>query len=572
MKIQIGIKLLSKIFGKYLKASLILLVLLFLSALFESLSLLAMWPLAEVIINNNINNSFIPQNVLEIIQKTNLSENDLFVAIILLMLFLIILKAFVNLFAQYTTQKLVWTIRRDWQREIFSKYMFISFQKFTSKQHGTLLNNLLNEPHQAADFLVGIIRIGTEIILSIFLISSLLITSWQATILSIVFFGGIYFSSRVLSRQFASSFGTKRIRFAQEYNNIANESLKGIREIKVFTNELFTIGKFKEQITNEMSWRIKFHTISYLPNVLNEVLITIAMTATILIFNYKTTINIIEIFPIISVFLLISRRLMNSVNTIMYQRMAIYASWPSVELTHKTASEEDIEEILEDGLVFEELQSDINIENLKFRFVTKKNNSFSLDLKNEKIPKGKITAIIGPSGSGKSTMINLLLGLLTPDEGNIIINHKSLKNFNLKSWRTHMALVAQSPFMLNTTIKENLLFGNIQISEGKIDEALEKASAKEFVDKLDEGKNTIVGENGAMLSGGQIQRLAIARAILRNPQVIIFDEPTSALDEYSSLKIRESIEMISKVNKTTIIIISHDQKMIENAHHIIKLG
>ena len=204
----------------------------------------------------------------------------------------------------------------------------------------------------------------------------------------------------------------------------------------------------------------------------------------------------------------------------------------------------------------------INIRNVDFYYKDKK----ILENVNLDFNKGKIYGIIGPSGSGKTTLANLLLGLLKQKKGQILVNNK----YNLDEIKNNYhSLLPQKIFMFDNTIKSNIAFdySTKNINGNKLEECITKSKLKEFIYNLDNNLDEIVGENAIKLSGGQAQRLAIARAIYHDAQLIIFDEPTSSLDKENEREIFESISSL-KDNKI-LIVISHSDEITKYIDHKI---
>jgi ATP-binding cassette subfamily B protein len=183
---------------------------------------------------------------------------------------------------------------------------------------------------------------------------------------------------------------------------------------------------------------------------------------------------------------------------------------------------------------------------------------------------GEIIGVKGLSGSGKSTLIDILMGFLQPNSGEIKINGKNLSNENVLSWQSNISLVPQNIFLLNSSILDNILFGsNNELDNERINEVLVFSQVNQFINSLPNGINFVVGENGAFLSGGQKQRIAIARALYKNSNILIFDEPTSALDEKTTDEFINSIKSLP-IGKT-IILVSHDNDVIKICDKIIDL-
>ncbi|NWF90660.1 MAG: ATP-binding cassette domain-containing protein, partial [Ignavibacteriaceae bacterium] len=186
-----------------------------------------------------------------------------------------------------------------------------------------------------------------------------------------------------------------------------------------------------------------------------------------------------------------------------------------------------------------------------------------------RVNKGEIIALVGPSGGGKSTLVDLIPRFYDPDSGEILIDNKNIRNVKIQSLRKLMGIVTQETFLFNESVKNNIAYGLDDYPLEKIIEAAKAANAHNFITEMPEGYDTIIGERGVKLSGGQRQRLSIARAILKNPDIMIFDEATSSLDNESEILVQEAIERMM-VNRTTFVI-AHRLSTIRNASRILVL-
>lgn len=210
----------------------------------------------------------------------------------------------------------------------------------------------------------------------------------------------------------------------------------------------------------------------------------------------------------------------------------------------------------------------IEFKNVNFRFKNAEapvinNLSFSVN-------RGETVAFVGASGAGKTTLINLVIGFLRPNSGQVLIDGKDLNAINLQSYRCHISVVPQTPILFTGTIRENITYGLENISDEFLNEVINAANLKELIDSLPNGLDTEITEHGSNLSGGQRQRVSIARAFVRNPKILILDEATSALDTVSEKKIQDSIERLVK-DRTTLIV-AHRLSTIRNADKIAVIG
>lgn len=192
-----------------------------------------------------------------------------------------------------------------------------------------------------------------------------------------------------------------------------------------------------------------------------------------------------------------------------------------------------------------------------------------LDHFNLKVNKGETIAFVGGSGAGKTTIMNLIIGFLKPTSGTVLIDGKDMQELDIRSYRKFMAVVPQDSILFTDTLRNNITYGLDSVTDEQLENVLQQTSLKELVDSLPMGLDTVIGEHGGKLSGGQRQRISIARALLRNPEVILLDEATSALDSISERKIQESLEILTK-DKTTFVV-AHRLSTIQHADKIVVL-
>lgn len=214
-----------------------------------------------------------------------------------------------------------------------------------------------------------------------------------------------------------------------------------------------------------------------------------------------------------------------------------------------------------------ELQYAIELGHVSFAY--EKGAGFSMRDLDLIIPTGRTTAIVGPSGTGKSTIADLIMGLITPNRGQVLVDDMPLNADRMRSWRDQIGYVAQDTFLFHDTVRANLLWACPDASDEEMRLALKLAAADEFVSVLPEGMETILGDRGVRLSGGERQRLALARALLRKPRLLILDEATSALDSENERQIQRAVEELH--GEMTILIITHRLSTIREADVIYVL-
>ncbi len=214
------------------------------------------------------------------------------------------------------------------------------------------------------------------------------------------------------------------------------------------------------------------------------------------------------------------------------------------------------------------VDGNIEFKNVNFRF--KNADSPVINDLSFSVSKGETVAFVGASGAGKTTLINLVIGFLRPNSGQVLIDGRNLNDIDLRSYRRHISVVPQTPILFTGTIRENITYGSENISDELLNEVINAANLRELIESLPDGLDTKITEHGSNLSGGQRQRVSIARAFVRDPKILILDEATSALDTISEKKIQDSIEKLVK-DRTTLIV-AHRLSTIRNADKIAVIG
>ncbi|MBR1441189.1 MAG: ATP-binding cassette domain-containing protein, partial [Lachnospiraceae bacterium] len=225
---------------------------------------------------------------------------------------------------------------------------------------------------------------------------------------------------------------------------------------------------------------------------------------------------------------------------------------------------EDVEET-EGKTVLPDLRGEYEFDHVGYRYPGgEKDVITDLDLK---VRQGETIAFVGESGAGKTTILNMLIGFIMPSKGRILIDGEDISSINLRSYRKHLAVVPQNTVLFSGSIKENILYGTSGVTEEVFDRVIEESGLKGVLEKLPEGVDTLVGEHGDRLSGGQKQRISIARALIRDPKVIILDEATSALDAISEREVTSALDHIS--SSRTTFIVAHKLATIKRADRIV---
>ena len=339
--------------------------------------------------------------------------------------------------------------------------------------------------------------------------------------------------------------------------SILSEGFNGVREIMLSMTEDQVSNEFAEQGHKFARAQSNNQLLSQAPRYIMELIALSTIILLVIFLSYKHENNLSELLPILAIYGVAGLKLLPALQAIyayLAQIRGNLHSFNSIknDLISSNSSEYQSKKNTNDKMMT--IQHEIKLENVSFRYPgSKKDVLKKLSIS---FPANQSIGIVGSSGSGKSTAIDLLLGFITPDNGNILIDDTKLNDSNLSNWRKSLGYVPQKIFLKDQSIVENIAFGthtdNIDMQRAMI--AAERAQLVELINELPEGINTIVGEQGIQLSGGQRQRIGIARALYHDSSILILDEATSALDAITESKI---IDSINALDNKTIIMIAH---------------
>jgi subfamily B ATP-binding cassette protein MsbA len=267
------------------------------------------------------------------------------------------------------------------------------------------------------------------------------------------------------------------------------------------------------------------------------------------------------------VFLIMLYRLQPQIRQLDSGRISLIALTSSVEDVMRLFDGKELRVLPSTDRSFAGLHSEIRFNGVRFCYESE--HQFALENVSFGIPQGKTTAIIGPSGSGKTTIISLLCRFREPIAGEILVDGTPLADIAMQEWRGQVAWAGQDTHLFSTTVRENIRYGRLDAGDDEINEAAIHADADAFIRNLPFGYETKIGNGGVPLSGGQTQRIALARAFLRKPDILILDEATSALDSVSEDSIQRALPC--RIGRQTMIVISHRLSTVRYADHVIVL-
>ena len=465
--------------------------------------------------------------------------------------------------ASVTWRNIAQDLQHSMRTETFSKTLDLDLSFFENKSSGRLMAILNDDVNQMENFLNEaanrLIQTATTVIVigATFLYISPLVAIFAFIPIPVIVFGSYKFVQRIGERY------SKIRNNVESLNAHLSNSITGILTVKSFNREkkeYKRIDLASDEVKTANYDAIKLSA-AFIPII--RVAILFGFTATLLIGGFLALDGQIKV-GMYSVMLFITQRLLWPLTELgmifdsFQKAMASFRRIMNLRNTNPTINDGETELL--------ELENKISFENLNFEYV----KDFPV-LKNIniEIKKGKTTAIVGSTGSGKSTLIKLILRFYEKNSGKILFDDHEIESLSLETIRNKIGLVSQDVFLFEGSVFENIAYGNIEANSEEIWNAAKLSESDRFINELPDKEHTIVGERGQKLSGGQRQRISIARAILKNPEILILDEATSAVDNETEAAIQESLETLKEGR--TVIAIAHRLSTIRNADLIYVL-
>ncbi len=498
--------------------------------------------------------------------------------IILLLFALVCVYVGKNLFLLllcYVQAKFVNNNRCRVSGSLLSQYLHRPYAYYLYADSASILRTIYGDMDNVFNLLLQCMNLAAEAAVSLCLAGVLLIVDARMMCVMAVIFGAVtVLISKVIKPRLKDVGESSR----QEQSNLYKwilQSVSGIKEVKVLHKEYYFVDSYMDCAVKYARYQVKNNVFANVPKLLIE---SVALGGVLLYIAARIMAGtpLASMVTMLMAFAAAAMRLLPSVNRINTYLANIAYYQPALDFIYETV---DMKQIREQAAFDKKnrnacagrkiaLEREVRLEHITFCYPNTDKNIFQ-DA-HMCIPAGKSIGIMGASGAGKTTIVDVLLGLLTLQEGKITADGVDIFE-NYADWLSHIGYIPQTIYMLDDSIRHNIAFGvrEEEINEERLWEVLEEAQMKTFVEGLPEGLDTQIGERGVRISGGQRQRLGIARALYHDPQLLIFDEATSALDTDTETAIMEAIDKLH--GQKTMLIIAHRLRTIENCDMIYEV-
>ncbi|WP_282032289.1 ABC transporter ATP-binding protein [Winogradskyella eximia] len=546
-------------------------------ALFGTLSMVSLFPMLNVLFGKTeplkikpewtgiINIKDYGENYLNyfVTQKSVEGHDDVLIFMVGLVITMFLLKNIFSYLAMYFITFLRNGVLRDIRNAVYNKIMVLPISYYSEKRKGDTIARISSDVQEIQSSFLSILElIVREPLMIIFTIIMMLLISVELTIFVFIFIPLSGFIISLIGKSLKRKSGYVQKEQGQ-FLSIVEETLGGLKVIKGFNSE----GAFNQRFQNSTNRFFHFsNKLLHRQNLASPTseFLGITVIAILLWYGGRMVLNDKALDPgLFMVYMGLAYNILTPAKAISKASYSVKKGNAAAERVLEILNTVSPLEDIPNAKVKSDFTREIRLDNISFKY----ENDLVLKNFSLNVPKGKTVALVGQSGSGKSTIANLVTRFYDVNEGTISIDGEDIKCLTKHSLRSLMGLVTQDSILFNDSIKNNLLLGKENATDEEIVEALKIANAWEFVKDLPNGIDTNIGDSGGKLSGGQKQRLSIARAVLKNPPIMILDEATSALDTESERLVQDALEKMM-MNRTSIVI-AHRLSTIQNADLIV---
>lgn len=554
---------------KDLKLFIVLIFLSLITIILETLSIGLVIPLVSIIIEPDFLQKYKDLDGFRFIPNLFFEMNKDRILIFVLSIFaaVFVIKNIYVIFYQYMIGDFTNKVKAKLTTKLLNKYLCQNYIFHISRKYSHFVANLTTETTLLSNgILVPIINLFTEILLLLMIGLLIIYLKLIKVIIIFLIFSLVGILILKFTKKYFGSWGKQREVEEKKRIQSLNKLLSGIREIILLGKKENLLNKFnKSEVIIAKFLRNQYFLLG-VPKYVFEILGVFGLLLSIIYLTQIGT-STFQILTTASFFIAASYRIIPSLNKIVNSYLTLKYNIPIIDILIKELS-------LKDEIIFNEMEikmkDKLELKNISFKYPNSNINIF--DNLSFSVDRGSVVGIVGETGCGKSTLIDIISGLLNPTNGKVYVDQIELDSPDLiRNWQNNLSYVSQDTYLMDDSIKNNIAFGidPKEIRTDKLENAILNSELKNFVYGLPNQIDTEVGERGVALSGGQVQRIGIARSLYKNSEFIIFDEITSALDKDTALKIFENLLSLKK-NKT-IIFITHDNSLLKFCNKVYKI-
>jgi ABC-type bacteriocin/lantibiotic exporter with double-glycine peptidase domain len=480
-----------------------------------------------------------------------LDRQNLLKYTLIFLLFAFLVKNIFYFLNQYFFLRYSFNIHNNLSRLLISKYLNDKYLVFINSKTSELIRNVKDNTDLVRSLVVNFLTFFSEVLVFIGLCGIIIYNSTVISIFAIIFIISLSCLYLYLSRNLSKSWSLKRQSYEASKIQYLQEGFNGFKELKLFNKENFFIKNYNLTNANANSMNLRFNLLYSFPRVYLEVIGALGVVVLIILNLGKNSKDLfLTVIPLLALYFVSFLRLLPSLNRILNSIETHRYGFPALKIIYEDLQSKKSANIRSNRINIS-FKKKIQFKNVYFSFHKRKDIFTNL---NFQINYGEKIGIVGDSGIGKTTLVNLLSGLLEPKRGSILSDSTDIQK-NIRSWQSNIGYVYQSTFLMNDTVENNISFNSEknELHYQKINRVVSLIKLSSFINKLPKGLETIVGDDGAKLSGGQIQRIGIARALYFNRSILICDEITNSLDNISENSVLNCLNSLDK----TIVIISH---------------
>lgn len=454
---------------------------------------------------------------------------------------------------------------KDIRSLLYEKLQFLSLDYFTKERAGTLISRLTNDVGFVQQSISGALRslLQQSILVIIYITAIFIAVPWHLGLLSLIIFPLVAFPVVRIGKRIRRITTRAQEKMADIYS-LLQETIFGVRIVKAFSMEEYEIGKFRRE--NQDFFRVVMKSMKRKSGLspLTEFLATLGGGVVLLYGGWYVLRGEIP-GPIFIFFMLVLASLVSPFTKLSRVNATIQEGMAAAERIFQVLDSKPLVKEAKEAGELPPLRREIRFSGVSFSY---QKEEVLKDI-NLEVKAGEVIALVGPTGVGKTTLVNLISRFYDPSSGRVEIDGQDIKRVTLKSLRKQMGIVTQETILFNDTVRNNIAYGEENMPDEEVEAAARAANAHQFIIQMSEGYRTKVGDRGMRLSGGEKQRITIARAMLRNPTILILDEATSALDSQSEQLVQSALNNLMK--NRTVFVIAHRLSTVRNADRIVVL-